>query len=103
MTLTVFGIKNDPPFFSPKMGIVLLPFFNKRENSTPAFIRPILFREGEDKKGFKGERSGTRSPKRILLIPTIFSLSFQYLGILLFHLFYVGRAAQVGPDGFCGF
>ena len=39
------------------MGIVLLPFSNKRENSTPAFIRPILFREGERTKGFKGEGS----------------------------------------------
>ena len=47
--------KNNPPFFSTKMGIVLLPFFNKRENSTPAFIRPIPFHEGEDTKGFKGE------------------------------------------------
>ena len=49
--------KNNPPFFSTKMGIVLLPFFNKRENSTPVFIRPIFFREGEDTKGFEGEGS----------------------------------------------
>ena len=69
------------------MGIVLLPFFNKRENSTPAFIRPIPFREGEDTKGFKGEGSAE------LVLQTVFPSP---------HLEFSQRKTAPGIDTFRG-